>query len=302
MSTRSRILHLPSPMDTRTCSRWACLQRIPGTGPDPAILSHHVERAVNDIAATVIEDAEVKGSLQATEHYVTAFLDRYWPAIPALVGPGYPKSLVVVAEERGAMCIETLVERVVPRLQYTEQLLAHAQSFEWRIPDGAGGELVIPGVIARLGEDRLTSILRIYEWQIEEQTFPYLNAFLRFQQIGVTLGWLQTHVTGGREFLRETLVRIRVEDGEARPTVCPVCGEAQGKISPQHMKTHGLTVEESYRRFPGLGFSKKARLLVQPSQEGILRNAQVFGLIIAGAGFEPATFGLCIPLQLSLPG
>lgn len=68
----------------------------------------------------------MKGSLQATEHYGTAFLDRYWPAIPALVGPGYPKSLVAVAEERGAMCIETLVERVVLRLQYAERLLAHA--------------------------------------------------------------------------------------------------------------------------------------------------------------------------------
>jgi hypothetical protein len=103
---------------------------------------------------------------------------------------------------------------------------------------------------------------------------------------------LQADVTRGREFLRETLAQIRVEDGETRPTVCPVCGEVQGKINPQHMKTHGLTVKESYRRFPGLGFSKKARLLVQPSQEGILRNAQVFGLKVAGAGFEPATFGL----------
>jgi hypothetical protein len=156
------------------------------------VISHHVRRTVTDVAATVIEDAEVKGSLQATDHYVTAFLDRYWPAIPALVGPEYPKSLVAVAEEKGAMCIETLVERVVPRLQYAEQLLAHTQSFEWRIPDGAGGELVIPGVIARLGEDRLTGTLRIYEWQIEQQTFPYFNALFRYQQTGVALGWLRS--------------------------------------------------------------------------------------------------------------
>lgn len=192
MSTRSRILHLPSAMDTQTCSRWACLNRIPGSGPDPAVLNHHVQRTVNDVATIVIEDAEVKGSLQATAHYVTAFLDRYWPVIPALVGPEYPKSVVAVAEEKGAMCIETLVERVVPRLLYTERLLAHAQSFEWRIPDGAGGELVIPGVIARLGEDRLTGTLRIYEWQIEPQKYPYLNAFLRIQQTGVALGWLRS--------------------------------------------------------------------------------------------------------------
>ncbi|VUZ84673.1 hypothetical protein MELA_01047 [Candidatus Methylomirabilis lanthanidiphila] len=48
---------------------------------------------------------------------------QYWPTIPALVGPGYPTSLVAVAEERGVMCIETLVEQTVPRLQYTERLL-----------------------------------------------------------------------------------------------------------------------------------------------------------------------------------
>src|SRR5574337_590063 len=169
MSTRSRILHLPSAMDTRTCSRWACLNRIPGSGPDPAILNHHVQRTVTAVAAIVIEDAEVKGSLQATAHYVAAFLDRYWPGIPALVGPGYPTSLVAAEAEKGAVCIETLVERVVPRLQYTERLLAHTQSFEWRIPDGAGGELVIPGVIARLGEGRLSGTIRIYDWQIEQQ-------------------------------------------------------------------------------------------------------------------------------------
>ncbi len=191
MSTRTRILHLPPAMDTRTCSRWACLQRMPGSGLDPAILTSHVQRTVNDVAAIVVEDAEVKGTLQDTEHYVKAFLDRYWPAIPALVGPGYPKSVVAAAEEQGAVCIETLVERTMPRLQYAERLLAHAQSFEWRIPDGAGGELVIPGAIARLGEDRLTGTLRLYEWQIEPQKFPYINAFFRFQHTGVALGWLQ---------------------------------------------------------------------------------------------------------------
>jgi hypothetical protein len=49
MSKRSRILHLLTSMDTRTCTRWACLQRIPGTGPDPAALNHHVEQAVHHV-------------------------------------------------------------------------------------------------------------------------------------------------------------------------------------------------------------------------------------------------------------
>jgi len=191
MPKRSRILHLPTSMDTRTCTRWACLQRIPGTGPDPAALGHHVEQAVHHVAATVITDAEVTGSLQATDHYVRAFLDQYWPGIPALVGPGYPKDLLALAEERGAMCVETLVERVVPRLQYTERLLAQAQPFGWTIPDGTDGELVIPGVIARLSEDRLTGVLRIYDWQIEDHEYRPTNALLRSQKIGVALGWLQ---------------------------------------------------------------------------------------------------------------
>lgn len=38
---------------------------------------------------------------------------------------------------------------------------------------------------------------------------------------------------------------------------------------------HALTVEENYRRFPGPEFSKKARWLVQPSQEGTVRDAQM---------------------------
>lgn len=183
-------------MDTRTCSRWACLQRMPGSGPNPAILTSHVQRTVDAVAAVVVEDAEVKGTLQATEHYVTAFRDRYRPVIPALMGPWYPQAVAVAvaaaAEEQGAICIETLVKRTMPRLQYAERLLAHAQSFAWRIPDGAGGELVIPGVIARLGEDRLTGTLRLYEWQIEDQKFPYINAFLRFQYTGVALGWVRS--------------------------------------------------------------------------------------------------------------
>lgn len=84
----------------------------------------------------------------------------------------------------------------LPRLQYTERLLAHAQPFRWTIPDGTDGELVIPGVIARLGEDKLTGVLRIYDWQIEEDYLRPTNAVLRYQQIGVALGWLQAQYPG----------------------------------------------------------------------------------------------------------
>jgi len=189
-------MHLPAPGDVRTCTRWACLQRIPGAGPDPAALSHHVEQVVKKAAATVIVAAEVDGTLQATDHYVDAFLQHYWTGLAALPGPEYPKPLLAAAAERGAVCIETLLDWVLPRLQYRERLLAHAQPFEWTMPDGTDGELVIPGVIARLGEDKLTGVLRIYDWRIEEDYLLRTNAVLRYQQIGVALGWLQAQYPG----------------------------------------------------------------------------------------------------------
>jgi hypothetical protein len=43
-------------------------------------------------------------------------------------------------------------------------------------------------------------------------------------------------------------------DRQAR---CPVCRKERGKIGPQHMKTHGLTRDDAYRGFPGLGFTKR---------------------------------------------
>ena len=103
---------------------------------------------------------------------------------------------------------------------------------------------------------------------------------------------LHADVRLGREFLQETLQNVRIEDGDRRLARCPVCGKEQGKIGPQHMKTHGLTLDKAYREFPGLGFTKKARLFIQPSPSGILNTLKVHCSVVAGAGFEPATFGL----------
>ena len=64
------------------------------------------------------------------------------------------------------------------------------------------------------------------------------------------------------------------------------------RIGPQHMKTHGLTLDKAYRDVPGMGFTKKARLIIQPSPTGILNTLKVHCSVVAGAGFEPATFGL----------
>ena len=103
---------------------------------------------------------------------------------------------------------------------------------------------------------------------------------------------LRADVGLGREFLRETLQHVRVTDGGERRRRCPICDQTLGKITPQHLALHGVAPREGYLRFPELGFTKGARLVIQPSPEGLLNTGKVFGLVVAGAGFEPATFGL----------
>jgi len=103
---------------------------------------------------------------------------------------------------------------------------------------------------------------------------------------------LRTDVASGREFVQETLKSIRIAPEGDRPRECPVCQKVLGKLTPQHLVQHGLTLQDGYRKFPELGFTKRARLLIQPSPQGLLQTGEVFGLLVAGAGFEPATFGL----------
>lgn len=57
-----------------------------------------------------------------------------------------------------------------------------------------------------------------------------------------------------------------------------VHGRALRKVTPQHLARHGLGMEDGYRRYPLLGFTKRARLLVQPSPDGLLNTAEVFEL------------------------
>jgi len=102
---------------------------------------------------------------------------------------------------------------------------------------------------------------------------------------------LRADVGLGREFLRETLPHVRVTDGGERRRACPICHQTLGKITPQHLALHGIGSRESYLRFPELGFTKGARLVIQPSPEGLLNTGKVLGLVVAGVGFEPTTFG-----------
>src|SRR5262249_33784994 len=103
---------------------------------------------------------------------------------------------------------------------------------------------------------------------------------------------LRADVRLGREFLRETLRYVRVADAGHRQRICPICSLTLGKVTPQHLSVHGVALRDGYRRFPELGFTKGARLTVQPSPEGLLNTGEVFGLVVAGVGFEPTTFGL----------
>ena len=103
---------------------------------------------------------------------------------------------------------------------------------------------------------------------------------------------LRADVRLGREFLRETLRYVRIADAGHRLRTCPICDKVLGKITPQHFALHGVSLRDGYRRFPELGFTKGARLMIQPSPEGLLNTGKVFGLVVAGVGFEPTTFGL----------
>ena len=53
-------------------------------------------------------------------------------------------------------------------------------------------------------------------------------------------------------------------------------------------------IKESYRKFPELGFTKRARLVIQPSPEGLLQTGEVFGLYGSGGGI------LVLPTRLVL--
>src|SRR5713101_7373207 len=94
---------------------------------------------------------------------------------------------------------------------------------------------------------------------------------------------LRADVRLGREFLRETLRHIRVAAEQDRPRRCPLCQRQLGKLTPQHMRRHGLTLRDAYRKFAELGFNRGARLLIQPSPDGLLNTGEVFGLVVAGA-------------------
>ncbi len=95
----------------------------------------------------------------------------------------------------------------------------------------------------------------------------------------------------GRELLRDLVSEVRISDEGPRPTICPLCGRVLAKLTPQHMACHELGLQEAYRRFPQLGFNRRARLVIQPGPHSLFGTLEVYGEV-AGDGFEPSTFGL----------
>src|SRR5262249_57866560 len=96
----------------------------------------------------------------------------------------------------------------------------------------------------------------------------------------------------GGESRREPPGHVRTADLGHRQGTCRICAQARGKLPPQPLAVHGVALRDGYRRFPELGFTKGARLTIQPSPEGLMNTGEVFGLVVAGVGFEPTTFGL----------
>src|SRR5262249_16691260 len=53
---------------------------------------------------------------------------------------------------------------------------------------------------------------------------------------------LRANVEQGREFLHETLRSVRIREEGRRARACPLCRAVLGKLTPQHLALHGLTL------------------------------------------------------------
>lgn len=102
---------------------------------------------------------------------------------------------------------------------------------------------------------------------------------------------LCAHVDLGREFLQQTLEQIKIADVGETEISCPICKMVLKKLTPQHFSKHGLGLQESYRKFPQLGFNRCTRVIFQPTAGGLLPTGKVFGLVVARQGLEPSIPG-----------
>jgi hypothetical protein len=192
MSISSRSMPLPTPGDVRTCNRWACLQRVQAPGLDPAALAQLVETVVREVAASIVCDFEEAATPKPFDAYAGLFLEQFWAGVPHLADPHYPQALLAAAENRGATCLQILVERMLPRFMTNERLLLHHQQFTWTIPDGRGGTLTLRGCITRLAEDRASTDIRVYDWHLEDWQSIDWQAYARHQRAEIAAGWARS--------------------------------------------------------------------------------------------------------------
>lgn len=88
---------------------------------------------------------------------------------------------------------------------------------------------------------------------------------------------LRADVSEGRRFLGSIIEKIAVTDTQ-EPRKCPYCRELLEKITPRHLKKHGLTIGTYLKECPSLGFTRSATITVHLKEDGILREGKVFGL------------------------
>jgi site-specific DNA recombinase len=211
---------------------------------------------------------------------------------------------VVLSElaSRLACCIDDLTGAATETVQSDEDGATHGQVGKMRAQaEAIMGAIKSAALSGRALEEALLSYQRIWDrvQSLEREArsdahSPYTE--IRYDRtvvqdfISRLPETLPADVDLGREFLRETLAQIRVSDGGQREISCPICKAALRKLTPQHFDKHGLGLQESYRKFPQLGFNRCARIIIQPSARGLLSRSKVFGLMIARQGLEVSVF------------
>lgn len=88
---------------------------------------------------------------------------------------------------------------------------------------------------------------------------------------------LQANITEGRRFLGSVIDRIIVTDN-GEPRTCPYCNAVLVKVTPRHLKKHGLNIKTYLKECPALGFTRSASLTVYLKEDGLLKEGKVFGL------------------------
>jgi hypothetical protein len=78
----------------------------------------------------------------------------------------------------------------------------------------------------------------------------------------------------------------------SRGVHCPLCGLSIKRLTPQHAAKHGLSIEAMATAHPEFGVTQPVEVRIKLNMKDLLAKEEVVYILVAGAGFEPATFGL----------